>query len=200
MSARYGFDRPAYGALGAVLRDRRLWFIALGVAAALAFLAFWPNDKPAPDPLTTAVSARGKALKDQDPALYAVFEGTFPSIDGKLTVGDAFTRYKWFAGTPKWTTLPPGSGASVLVVAPLVPDKAAARLGLGSDQASLLLAVEFSLSADGKSFAPKRCGVEVRDASNTLIMRAEDRYFRLLRQVLRNQEPSVTLALTLERR
>ncbi|GAB6039109.1 hypothetical protein JCM15519_36680 [Fundidesulfovibrio butyratiphilus] len=200
MSPPLGFDRPTPGALGLILRDRRLWLLALGMATALVFFAAWPNEKPVPDPLSLASSARGKALKDQDPALYAVFAGTFPGINDKITVGEAFARYQWFSDAPKWTSLPPGSGASVLVVAPLTPDKSAARLGLGSAQARLLLSVEFALSADAKRFAPRRCGVEVRDASNSVIMRTEDRDFRLLRQVLRNQEPSVALSLILEPR
>jgi len=194
------FDRPALGALGQVLRDRRLWLLALGMAGALAFLAAWPSGKPCPESLSTALAARGKALKDQNPAIYAVFAGTFPQMDENLTVGEAFARYKWFSDSPKWTALPPGSGTSVLVAAPLVPDQAAALLGLGSDQARLLLVVEFALSADARTFAPRRSGVEVRDASNKLVLRSEDRNFTLLRQVLRNQQPGVALNLTLERR
>jgi len=54
-------------------------------------------------------------------------------------------------------------------------------------------AAEFGLSGDGKSFRPLSSAVEVRDGANKLIARVPDPEFILVRRVMRDVEPGVSL-------
>ncbi|WP_243438405.1 hypothetical protein [Fundidesulfovibrio soli] len=173
--------------------DRVLWaagaLIALLVAGAAMLKPSAPTVLEGGGPLA---GRQAQAAPGQDPALAAVVNGTFPAVDAKVTLGQAFAAYRWFSGEPKW--LARGAGSRLVgVTAVLEVPAAAARLGVGSNAAAVLYVAEFEVSPDGVSFKPVLSAVEVRDATNRLLARVPDTDFVQLRRVMRGAEPTLNL-------
>lgn len=169
-----------------ILRDPVLWLLAALIVglvglAALAGLSGESGGVSSP------------WLRTDDPALHAVVNGSFPKVAPGVTVGQAFERYRWFTGPAKWMSAGPAASRTVLVSVPLDLPGQAARLGAGSSSAAVFYAAEFGFSGDGKTFRPLSSAIEVRNLSNKLVARLEDRDFLLLRRVLRNQAPGASL-------
>lgn len=183
--------------LGQILSDKFLWLAAAGLAAILALACLFPGGdagrQAVPEPGGKARSARAQAMKERDPVLYAVTQGTLPGLNAQLTLEEAFARYPWFAAPATWMSRGAPDSGTVLVTARLKAPGDRARLGLGSDQAALIFVCEFGLSGDAGSFRPLHSAVEVRDASNALVSRVEDRDFTTLRRIMAGREPDAKL-------
>ena len=185
--------------LKSLAKDPLLWFMALACAGLILLAQSQRPTAPGTEgaaPLAGAPSVKERpsyhSLQD-DPALYAIMQGTFPKVDSTLTLEKAFARYPWFAGPAKWLGRGMAPSRTVIVTAPLRLAGEDARLGAGSDAAAVFYAAEFGLSGDGKSFRPLSSAVEVRDASGKLVHRVPDPEFILVRRVMRGVEPGVNL-------
>jgi len=176
-----------------ILRDAVFWMVIALVTVLVGGAALIKNDRPGSEgsaPLAGAASIPSAA---DDPVVYAIVNGTFPKVDSQLTLGQAFARYRWFSGQPKWIGRGQPSSRTVLVSVPLKLPAEAVELGVGSGAAMIFYAAEFGLSGDSKSFRPISSAVEVRDGSNKLIARVPDPEFILVRRVMRDVEPGVSL-------
>lgn len=176
-----------------ILRDRLFWLVAALCVAAVAVAWLAKPTGPGSEgnaPLAGAPRVPGAG---DDPAVYAVMNGTFPKVDSQLTLGEAFARYRWFEGEAKWLGRGLPQSRTVIVSAPLRLPPHAADLGVGSGAAGVFYVAEFGFSGDGKSFRPLLSAVEVRDQSNKLIARVPDPEFILVRRVMRDVEPGVSL-------
>ena len=175
-------------------RDILLWGLAglcaLAVAGASAVRDTSPGSEGG-----APLSGRSVApARHEDPHVAAVMNGAFPKVDSQLTLAQAFARYRWFDGAPKWIGQGPAASRTVLVSAPLRMPLEAVRLGAGSSAARAFYVAQFALSADMKSFKPIDSAVEVRDGANKLVARVPDPEYILVRRVMRGVEPGVSLS------
>ena len=176
----------------AILEDKLLWlvFALLGVAIASS-LTFRASG---PDLETLAVNGQPASFKaTDDPALHAVMNGTIPGLDPTRSLGAVFAAYSWFTAPPKWMSQGPAASRTVLVVAPLDMPAKDKALGMWSGSAMVYYTVEFGFSGDGRSFIPLASSVDVRDGSNKLLARVNDPKFLVLRRVMLNRAPEVSM-------
>jgi len=175
-----------------ILRDWLFWLVAALVAAIIAGACLVKPSGPGSEG-NAPLGGSSSAFATDDPAMHAIVNGTFPKVDSQLTLGEAFARYRWFEERPKWIGRGLHPSRVITVSAPLRLSAEAFALGVGSDAARIFYVAEFGLAGDEKSFRPLSSAVEVRDASNKLIARVPDPEFILVRRVMRNVEPGVTL-------
>lgn len=176
-----------------ILRDTVFWAVAALAMLLVGGAVLLKNDKPGSEGSAPLAGVASIPAAVDDPVVHAIVNGTFPKVDSQLTLGGAFARYRWFSGQPKWMGRGQASSRTVLVSVPLKLPGAAVELGVGSGAAMIYYAAEFGLSGDGKSFRPLSSAVEVRDGANKLIARVPDPEFILVRRVMRDVEPGVSL-------
>ena len=176
-----------------IFRDPIFWLVAALCALLVAGAWLVKPTGPGTEGHAPLVGNPSVLVPSDDPLLLAVVNGSFPKLDSVLTLGQAFERYSWFEGPAKWSGHGPASSRTVLVSAPLKLPGETAHLGVGSGAARVFYAAEFGMSGDGKSFRPLSSAVEVRDESGKLVARVPDPEFILVRRVMRNVEPGVSL-------
>jgi hypothetical protein len=176
-----------------ILRDAVFWMVVALVTVLVGGAGLIKNDRPGSEGSAPLAGAASIPSATDDPAVQAIVNGTFPKVDSQLTLGQAFARYRWFSGQPKWIGRGQPSSRTVLVSVPLKLPGEAAELGVGSGAAMIFYAAEFGLSGDSRSFRPISSAVEVRDGTNKLIARVPDPEFILVRRVMRDVEPGVSL-------
>ena len=176
-----------------IARDPVFWLVAVLVAVAVAGGWLARPTGPGSEGNAPLAGMPSRLSATEDPVVRAIVNGTFPKLDSELTLGQAFERYRWFDAPAKWLGHGPAWSRSVLVSAPLKLPGEAVNLGVGSGAARVFYAAEFGMSGDGKSFRPIVSAVEVRDESNKLLARVPDPEFILVRRVMRNVEPGVSL-------
>lgn len=175
-------------------KDPLLWLVAACCLLGVATASLVRDTSPGTEGDAPLAGRAVLPAKHEDPLVAAVMNGTFPKVDSQLTVAQAFARYRWFDGQPRWTGQGKAPSRTVLVTAPLAMPAGAARLGVGSSAARAFYVAQFAFSGDMASFKPVESAVEVRDGSNKLVARIADPQFVLVRRVMRGVEPGVNLA------
>ncbi|GFK93283.1 hypothetical protein NNJEOMEG_01114 [Fundidesulfovibrio magnetotacticus] len=176
-----------------ILRDTVFWLILAGCALAVATGAALRPTGPGSEGKAPLTGQPVVVHPADDPALAGIVNGTFPKVDGQLTLGQAFSRYPWFTGPAKWIARGAAASRTAVVTVPLRMPLEAEALGAGSDSYRVFYVAEFGYSGDLKSFRPLSSAVEVRDAENKLRARVPDPEFILVRRVMRGVEPGVSL-------